>query len=483
MNQTILLKKTTDLPALSEHRFLRYFSFSFLYVAQGIPEGMTYFGIPAWMAMNGKTPTEIGAFIGVIGIPWSFKILIAPLMDRFSYLPMGRRRPWVLFGQLGLILSFIALSMVPDPLNNLSVLMIAGFWVSFFGAFQDVGTDGMVIDIVPISEQARANGLMWGAKTVGTSLSLVAGTWIINYYGFQQAILTLSISVCFIIFIPLFLRERPGEKLLPWTKGMTTPEVANIQLHSFAKIFKNLFKVFVLPSSLLMGVSFFLFNTGIGLNDAILPVFTIQEAGWTNEGYSNVFSIINIISGLLGMIAGGFLADRFGKRKMISIYLVAFVAVFVAMVLLKSYWNHDFVITGFMACYYVLYVFISIASFAIGMELCWCRVSATQFTLYMAMANMGRAVGASLLGPLKVNFGWQYAILTVGVLSLASLFFIFLLRLKKHLDRLSCIEADEVEMDYPKIALVIENKGRVKLQVTKNRIEEKQINQKSFFNN
>ncbi|CAN5702945.1 MFS transporter [soil metagenome] len=453
MSETILHQKTKELPALSEHRFLRYFSFSFLYIAQGIPEGMTYFGIPAWMAMTGKTPGEIGAFIGVIGIPWSFKIVVAPFMDRFSFLPMGRRRPWVLFGQLGLIASFIAMSVVPDPLNNLSILMAAGFCVSFFGAFQDVATDGMAIDIVPIHEQARANGLMWGAKTVGISLSLVVGTWIINHYGFQQAILTLSVAVCLIMLIPLFFRERPGEKFLPWTNGETTPEVANIQLHSFAKIFKSLFKVFTLRSSLLMGGAFFLFNIGIGLNDALLPVFTIQEAGWSNEGYSNIFSIVNIISGILGMVAGGLLADRFGKRRMISIYLVAFVAVFIAMVLLKSYWNREFVITGFMALYYVLYVFISIASFAIGMELCWRRVSATQFTLYMAIANMGRALGASLLGPLKNSFGWQYVILTVGLLALASLFSIVLLRLKKHLARLDCIEADEVIRDKNTLAL------------------------------
>jgi PAT family beta-lactamase induction signal transducer AmpG len=415
---------------------------------------MTYFAIPAWLAMNGKTPTQIGAYIAVIGIPWSFKILVAPLMDRFSFLPMGRRRPWVLSGQLGLMASFIAMSLVPDPLNNLSILMAAGFCVSFFGAFQDVATDGMAIDIVPIPEQARANGLMWGAKTVGISLSLVTGTWIINHRGFEQAVLTLSVAVCLIMLIPLLLRERPGEKLLPWTGGATRPEVASIQLRSFAKIFKSLFKVFILQSSLLMGVAFFLFNTGIGLNDAILPVFTIQEAGWTNEGFSKIFSLVNITSGLLGMVAGGILADRFGKRRMISIYLVAFVAVFVAMVLLKSFWNREFIITGFMFLYYVLYVFISIASFAIGMELCWCRVSATQFTLYMAIANMGRALGAYLLGPLQFNFGWQYSILAVGVLSSASLFFITLLRMKKHLDRLDCIEADEVESGYPKVVVV-----------------------------
>jgi MFS transporter, PAT family, beta-lactamase induction signal transducer AmpG len=437
----------SKLPALSNHTFLRYFSFSILYVAQGIPEGMTYFGIPAWMAMNGKTPTEIGAFIGVIGIPWSFKIVVAPLMDRFSFLPMGRRRPWVLFGQLGLMAAFITMAFVPDPLSNLSLFMAAGFMVSFFGAFQDVATDGMAIDIVPIKEQARANGLMWGAKIAGISLSLATGTWIINKYGFQQAILTLSFAVCLIMLVPLLLRERPGEKLLPWTSGKASPEVEKMQLHSFAKIFKSLFKVFILPSSLWMGISFFLFNMGIGLIDAVLPVFTIQEIGWSNEKYSNLFSSVTLISGLLGMIAGGALADKFGKRRMMSLYLVAFVGVFAAMAFMRTWWHTEHFITGFMGLYYVLYTFITIASFAIGMELCWCRVSATQFTLYMAISNVGRALGASLLGPLKDRLPWEYVILTVGILALGSLFFVIILRMKKQLDRLDCMEADEVALD------------------------------------
>ncbi len=121
--------------SLTENTFLRYFNFISLYLAQGIPEGMILFGIPAWMAMNGKTPGEIGSFVAAFSLPWSFKIIVAPLMDRFSYLPMGRRRPWVLFGQLGLIGSFIAMAFVPDPLNNLNLLMVAAFTIGFFGSF------------------------------------------------------------------------------------------------------------------------------------------------------------------------------------------------------------------------------------------------------------------------------------------------------------------------------------------------------------
>src|ERR671912_94145 len=95
---TVLPKHKVQLPALSQNKTVRYFNFIALYIAQGIPEGMLFFGIPAWMAANGKAPGEIGSFVAVCGLPWSFKIVVAPMMDRFSYLPMGKRRPWVLFG-------------------------------------------------------------------------------------------------------------------------------------------------------------------------------------------------------------------------------------------------------------------------------------------------------------------------------------------------------------------------------------------------
>lgn len=435
----------SPLPVLSTHTFFRYFSFAILYVAQGIPEGITYFAIPAWMAMNGKTAGEIGAFVGVLGIPWSLKFLIAPLMDRYTFLPMGRRRSWVLFGQLGLIVSFLMLGLVPDPLNNLSILMAAGFMVSFFGAFQDVATDGMAIDIVPVHEQARANGLMWGAKTMGISGSLIAGTWLINHYGLSEATLALATLVALIMLVPLLIRERPGEKLLPWSKGVASNEAKSLQLHSWGKIFRSLFKVFFLPSSLFMGVSFFLFNMCISLLDTMLPVFTIQELGWGNEKYSNLFSSTSLVAGLLGIVIGGALADFLGKRRMMSIYLFLFIGLMVAMAMLKTYWRTEHFVTGFMVFYYTLYVFISIASFAIGMQLCWPRISATQFTLFMAMANLGRSIGAAMLGPLKANMPWEGVFLVVGVIAAGSLLSVMILRIKKHLVSLNELELRHLE--------------------------------------
>ena len=283
-----LADKQAVIPSLSENTFLRYAHFIVLYLAQGIPEGMLLYGIPAWMAINGKTVAEIGSFVAAVGLPWSFKIVVAPMMDRFTYLPMGRKRPWVLFGQLGLIVSFILMAFVPDPLNNLSLFMAAGFCVSFFGSFQDVATDGMAVDIVPVNEQARANGFMWGSKIVGISASLALGTWLLNQYSFSMSVLSLSVCVGLIMLAPLLLRERAGEKLLPWTKGEVSPETEKMKLENWSLIFKSLYKVFSLRNSLLVAFVGFISQAGFNFIATLLPVFTVTELEWTNPSFEFV---------------------------------------------------------------------------------------------------------------------------------------------------------------------------------------------------
>lgn len=417
---------------LTENTILRYLTFSALYLAQGIPEGITFFAIPAWLAMNNKTPVEIASFVAVIGIPWSFKILIAPLMDRFTILSMGRKRPWVIFGQFGLIVSFLAIGLVNDPLNNLNGLMIAGFFISFFGAFQDVATDGMAIDVVPIDQQARANGLMWGSKIIGTSLSLVIGTALINLLGFTTAISSLSIGVAFLVLIPICFRERPNEKIMPWTKGESSQESKNAQLESWSEIFKNLFKVIILPSTIFMCIASIINGTMYGLIDTFLPIFTIQELGWTNTSFSQVFSITTVVGGFFGMFAGGALVDFFGDKKMIIIYLISTMILITGLALLPNLWGNDKFIFGFILLYYLFYTFLCIAMFAASMKLCWQTVAATQFTLFMAFSNIGRAAGSGLVGSLKELMSWEYVLLITALSPLITIFFIKLLNFKKH---------------------------------------------------
>lgn len=417
---------------LTENSVLRYVTFSVLYFAQGIPQGITLAAIPAWLAMNNKTPAEIGSFVAVMGIPWSFKILIAPIMDRYTILSMGRKRPWVIFGQLGLIISFLAIGFVPDPINNLKWLMIAGFFINFFGAFQDVATDGMAIDVVPIDEQARANGLMWGSVTIGYSLSMVVGTVLINTLGFSAAIPFLAFAVAIIILAPIFFRERSGEKIMPWTEGEISENSKKEQSKSWILILKDLFKVVILPSSLLIIIAVFYLGFLKNLVYTSFTILTIQDLDWTNTSFSQITSISDVVAGIFGMFIGGFLVDKYGEKRMLTIYFSVFALLLCSMGFFQNYWVNDTFIFVFYSIYTFLVTFITISLLAGAMKLCWKIVAATQFTLYMAITNMGAAFGAGIVGTLKEHISWDTIFLLMAIPTLLIILVIQFLNFTKH---------------------------------------------------
>lgn len=104
---------------LASSRPLRFAAFTALYFAQGVPIGLLTIALPAWLAQRGLGVAEIASYQGIIGLPWGLKLISGPLMDRFSFPAMGRRRPWVLGAQAGLTLAFAGLALVADLLAQL----------------------------------------------------------------------------------------------------------------------------------------------------------------------------------------------------------------------------------------------------------------------------------------------------------------------------------------------------------------------------
>jgi len=431
-------------PALSEHLVLRFFAFTALYAAQGFPWGLLSVAIPAYMAAQGVSPSAIGSFIGITILPWSLKLINGPIMDRWSFLPMGRRRPWVLGAQAGMVATSVAIGFLPDPLGHIGWLTALGFALNFFTAFQDVAVDGMAIDLIPINQQARANGFMWGGKMVGIAGATVGGAWMINAYGFGAAWFGHALLIGMVMLIPLLARERSGERLLPWTSGRAAEEARRLQLEGWWDIGTSLFRVFLLPVSLVGAIAIFVHGIGKGLLTALLPVLAVQELGWTNNGYSELSGAAGLVAGLIGMVAGGLLAERLGRRRAIAFSSMLLATTSVAMGLFPSFWPFRLSVQVYVSAFFLLDTLIMIAFFALLMAVCWKRVAATQFSLYMAFANMGLSGGAALLGPLQGWLGYSPLFFVVACSSL--LVAVLLLRfvnVDQHLQRVGDLDVEQ----------------------------------------
>ena len=434
-----------NLPTLSESAFLRYFNFSALYFVEGLAQGMLLVGIPAWMAMQGKSPTEIGKFAVAYSLPWTFKFIVAPLMDRYTYLPMGRKRPWVLLGHLGLMLSIIALAFVPDPLNNLDILLAATFMVSAFGAIQDAAGDAMAVDVVPPDEQARANGFMQGSRMVGSSLSLALCSWVLNKYGFQASMLTLFFLVAIITTVPIILREQKGEKILPFTFGKASETSQKLQISNWAIIIKSLYNVFRLRNSLLVVILLFITQGAYNFFETVLPIFAVKITGWTNVKYAQTFATADLVGGIIGMLAGGYLIEKFGKKRMINIYFLMITSLVLALNFAGNYWQNTNMLYGFIITYRLLNAFAKIGVFAIAMQCCSKNISASQFTIFMTMGAMGSIAGAFLVGPIKENFNWNTTFIFFEIFIGLAWIVLQFINIEKHVAKIAELEYESSE--------------------------------------
>jgi len=429
------------LPVLTESPALRYLAFAVLYLAQGLPQGLFLFALPAYMAERNLGSAEIGAFVGLALLPWSFKLVGGPFMDRWSFLPMGRRRPWVIAAQAGIVVGFLAMMFVPDPLQHLAWLGALGFAVNCCTAIQDVATDGMAIDVLPLEEQARANGFMWGGKALGAAATTAGSAWVLNTYGFAPTMAASAIGVGLIMLVPIALRERPGERLMPWSAGRAAPSASHLRFETWADIVKSLSAGIALPASLVALVVFFSYGMAEGLMTASLPVLTVRGLGWQDTDYAQLSAAARFAAGMLAMVAGGLIVDRVGRVRAMAAGTALYAASVLTLGLLPALWDSRAAVSGFVAGCATLETLITVALLAVGMALCRRRVAATQFALYMAVTNLGYAAGAALLGPVQGGLGYTAPFVVVAGCALASCVLLWFVDLDGHRSRVESLEA------------------------------------------
>ena len=147
------------------------------------------------------------------------------------------------------------------------------------------------------------------------------------------------------------------------------------------------------------------------------------------------------------MFIGGYLVDHYGKIRMLTLYLILLTIMIGVFAYITNLWGSTLIMISFILFYYILYTFLCIAIFASAMHLCWKTVAATQFTLYMALSNMGRAAGAGLLGILKSQFNWEMVFISIAIIPFLLVIIIQFVNLKRH--RIIVNSFDMVPYDIP----------------------------------
>ena len=425
---------------LSEHRWLRFSLFTACYFAQGVPLGLLSRAIPPRLAELGYGVSDVALVGTVVAIPWAIKLVGGPFMDRFKYPPMGFRRPWVLVAQAGLTVSLVALAFVPLSAEaSLLPLMVAGFVVNSFAATQDVAVDGMAIDVLHIDERGRANAFMGFGQSAGIAAFGALCGFLLSQWGLAAGALACAAVLAVIFVFATIVRERNGERLLPWTEGRATerPETAK---RSFRAILRDLMRVMFLPMSLLLVFVEFINRVRDGIEVAVFPVFAVEQLGFTTTEYTSFTGIVVLASAVAGALLG-FIIDRHGAKRFLLLALAGSAACHLVAGLLPTLWEEPKAILPLAALIYLFSQLIFVAAIALFMNLCWPRIAATQFAIYMSLANLSRTAGSGTMAAVGDHLTFAQDFLIMGALLAAAAGLLLLYDQDSHSARLQALGA------------------------------------------
>ena len=399
---------------MSQSARTRFAVATLLYFAQGIPKGLLQIAMPAWLASQGLSAYAIASYLALVILPWVFKLLTGPLMDRYQYPAMGLRRPWILGAQLGMALSLCLLTWVDDPVNQMGLLSAIAVFVNVFAATQDVAVDGMAIDLVPETEQGRINAFMSCGKAAGWAASASLSGVMLGTVGLGITAL-LCAGVSFVVFL-LFLgvRERDGERLLPWTSGNSVAPIQNER--SLLSVIRSLNGVLWTRSSIVIFLVLFFYGLISGYGDALMPIAAIQLFQFTPEQWSGLVASMGLIGAFLALGIGP-LIDRFGVKS-ISILALGLVGAHAMLLALTEFlWVNELYVQIMLSLWVLLDPAVMVCMIAIAMSICTRGISATQFAVYMSAANLGASSGSKLYGIVSEQIGFvQSYFLLAGLL-------------------------------------------------------------------
>ncbi len=125
--------------------------------SSGLPLFLLFNLLPAWLKTKELSLATIGAF-ALVQLPYTWKFLWAPLVDRYDPIGFGRRRSWMFLSQLGLLAAIVALGTL-DPKTQVTLVAGIASLVALLSATQDIAIDAYRRELLTESELGLGNGV------------------------------------------------------------------------------------------------------------------------------------------------------------------------------------------------------------------------------------------------------------------------------------------------------------------------------------
>ena len=372
-----------------------------LYLAHALPLYFYNVALPAILRHQGVDLRWIG-MLSLLYIPWAFKFFWAPLIDRFYFKKLGKRKTWLLFTQIALVLGVVALALTQFD-YGFGVFVIVGLWISTFAATQDIAIDGYTVET--LSESEYRLGSM--AQSIGVALgSMVGGAatlWLYQLYGWQTALISLAAMTALTMLAIFQIKEK------------SSTEKISKQPPSLIRAFKR-------PEMLWALALIVCYRIVEAPAMAMLNPMLIDQK-WSLSQIGVLMSVIGAGIGLLAAVSAAFLLKKIAATQLLiwAGWARSLVYALLGVAVLLSWLNQwHLLLGGFVIVILAIRYIAMTALYAHFMQTSSKEQAGTDFTILVCFELLVYFIGGAVSGFLAKAFGYGNFYLILAVSSVLS---------------------------------------------------------------
>lgn len=379
--------------------------------SSGLPLFVLYQLVPGWLRDQGVSLAEIGLF-SLIGIPYVWKFIWSPLMDRYSLGKLGRRRSWMLVTQVLLLISIAVFGMV-NPIENIWSVAYLAAAVAFFSASQDIVLDAYRRELLPDNELGLGNSIHVQAYRLS---GLVPGSLafiLADHISWQSVFIIVAAFMVLGILLTLFIKELDTEKNAP--KSLRDAVVLP---------FKDFIQSNGLKSAGFTLAFLVLYKLGDNMATALQTPFFI-DMGFSKTEIGVIAKTSSLIAMTVGIIVGGLVMIKLSINRALWLFGFVQIASILGFAALAEIGHNNVALAIAMGFEY-LGVGLGTAAFtAFIARTTNPAFAATQIALFTALAVLPRTFANATTGFIVEQIGWTQFYLLCTALAVPGMLMLF----------------------------------------------------------
>lgn len=396
----------------------RIFIVFLLGFSSGLPLALVTSTLQAWFAQAGIAVLTTG-MLSLIGLPYVFRLFWGPLLDKYALTALGKRRSWIFFSQLGLLIGFNLLAWL-TPLTSPLAMVVLAVVLAFMSATQDMAVDAQRIEYLPLAEHGLgASMAVLGyrlALLVSGGLALIWAQTLGWAYAYRLAGALMGVGILAILW-----SEEPS---VDPEKELKTARSTSSFITPFRELTQRPYFPILLAFILCFKMGEAFTTTGSGI---VMP-FLIQGIGFSLKTIGYVNKLLGVSAIVLGGIFGGVLLLRCSLYSVLLVSGLLQAASNLLFAALAVVGNHLPLFAVAVGCDNFIAGIGSTALVVLLMRLTDKTYTATQFSVLVAISSIPRVVSGPLAGLLEIPLGWTGLYVLSAALALAFIPFLWQLR-------------------------------------------------------